>query len=118
VLVCEKHGSLRVVQNDKMLDAPALTLAVDNFNERGLIGITLDPNFSSNHYIYLHYTPKNTPPRVSRFVLYQNVADIGSETVLYEMDPLEVAGVHNGGALVFDSKGYNICSTFMQNSYL
>ncbi len=82
-----------------------MTLTVDNYNERGLIGIALDPNFATNHFVYLHYTPKTTPPRVSRFVIYDNVADIGSETVLYEMDPLEVAGVHNGGALAFDAQG-------------
>eukprot|EP00029_Vermamoeba_vermiformis_P008242 TRINITY_DN3796_c0_g2_i1.p1 TRINITY_DN3796_c0_g2~~TRINITY_DN3796_c0_g2_i1.p1 ORF type:complete len:391 (+),score=37.56 TRINITY_DN3796_c0_g2_i1:422-1594(+) len=111
VFICEKHGSLRVVQNDILLEAPALTLTVDNYNERGLIGIALDPNFNSNHFVYLHYTPKNTPPRVSRFVIFNNVADIGSETVLFEMDPLEEAGVHNGGALAFDSQSYLYIAT-------
>lgn len=94
-----------MVQNDELLEEPALTLTVDNYNERGLIGIALDPNWSKNNYVYLHYTPKTTPPRVSRFTIYNDVADMGSETVLFEMDPLEVAGVHNGGALAFDSQG-------------
>jgi glucose/arabinose dehydrogenase len=100
-----------VVQNDELLEEPALTLTVDNYNERGLIGIALDPNWSKNNYVYLHYTPKTTPPRVSRFTIYNDVADMGSETVLFEMDPLEVAGVHNGGALAFDSQGYLYIAT-------
>ena len=31
-----------------------------NKKEEGLIGIALDPNFDTNHYIYLHYTPYTT----------------------------------------------------------
>src|SRR5690242_15143817 len=34
----------------------ALDLAVANDSERGLLGITLDPSFSSNHFVYLYYS--------------------------------------------------------------
>jgi glucose/arabinose dehydrogenase len=34
----------------------ALDLAVNNASERGLLGIALDPNFASNHLVYLYWS--------------------------------------------------------------
>jgi glucose/arabinose dehydrogenase len=39
-----------------------LDLAVNNASERGLLGIALDPNFSSNHFVYLYWTSQAAPP--------------------------------------------------------
>jgi glucose/arabinose dehydrogenase len=46
------NGSLRTV----------LDLAVNNASERGLLGIALDPGFSSNHFVYLYWTSQAPPP--------------------------------------------------------
>src|SRR5262249_47950018 len=34
----------------------ALNLTVDFNGERGLLGIAFDPNYASNHFVYLYYT--------------------------------------------------------------
>jgi aldose sugar dehydrogenase len=34
----------------------ALDLAVNNFSERGLLGIALDPGFKDNHFVYLYWS--------------------------------------------------------------
>ncbi|MFZ2255568.1 MAG: hypothetical protein WAW59_03650 [Patescibacteria group bacterium] len=34
---------------------------VNNYGDRGLIGIAVDPNFLSNGYLYLAYTYENSP---------------------------------------------------------
>src|ERR1044071_1612839 len=39
-----------------------LDLAVNNASERGLLGIALDPGFSSNHFVYLYWTAQAPPP--------------------------------------------------------
>ncbi|HKP88026.1 MAG TPA: PQQ-dependent sugar dehydrogenase [Blastocatellia bacterium] len=39
-----------------------LDLAVNNSSERGLLGIALDPNFASNHFVYLYWTCQAAPP--------------------------------------------------------
>jgi glucose/arabinose dehydrogenase len=39
-----------------------LDLAVNNSSERGLLGIALDPNFASNHFVYLYWTAQAPPP--------------------------------------------------------
>src|SRR5262245_51685517 len=43
VFVCEQTGTLRVVKDDCLLADSCLRLAVDDEWERGLIGITVDP---------------------------------------------------------------------------
>src|SRR5262245_11107873 len=53
LFVAEKGGSLRVITpNGTLLTTPFLTVAVDTFSERGLNGITFDPNFASNGFVY------------------------------------------------------------------
>ncbi|MBA3936564.1 MAG: RICIN domain-containing protein [Planctomycetes bacterium] len=107
VLICEKVGRLRVVKSNTLLATPAFDISgqVDNFNERGLDGVTCDPAFASNHRIYVYYTSRTpaTHNRVSRFTLSGDVA--GAETVIFECDNLSSAGNHNGGAIHFGPDG-------------
>jgi glucose/arabinose dehydrogenase len=75
--------------------------------ERGLLGVTVDPNFQSNQYVYVYYTA-TTPyvhNRVSRFTADGDAAVPGSEVVLLELDPLSPATNHNGGGLHFGPDG-------------
>ena len=61
-LVLEKNtGKVQHVVNGTVQNT-ALDLAVNNSSERGLLGITLDPNFSSNHLVYLYWTCQAPPP--------------------------------------------------------
>ena len=56
LLVLEKNtGQVQHVMNG-VVDHTALDLAVNNFSERGLLGIVLDPNFASNHFVYLYWS--------------------------------------------------------------
>lgn len=58
MLVAEKAGRIRVVQNGQLLAAPMLDISghVNNFGDRGLLSIAVDPDFGTNGYIYLLYT--------------------------------------------------------------
>ncbi|MGH8992386.1 MAG: PQQ-dependent sugar dehydrogenase [Acidimicrobiia bacterium] len=105
MLVTSQTGELRVVQNGTLLANPAVSLAVCANKERGLVGVTVDPNFAANHFIYLYYTVKvGTCPtqgpfnRVSRFTLSDGNA-AGSEKVL--VDNIASLGNHNAGDLNF-----------------
>src|SRR5687767_4208632 len=42
-----KNGKIRVVKNNALLAAEALSLTVDSASERGINGIAIAPNFSS-----------------------------------------------------------------------
>ena len=49
-------ASIRVFKNGALLPTRAVTLDVCGDGERGLLGLALDPNFSSNGYLYVYYT--------------------------------------------------------------
>jgi len=107
LFVCLQGGQVRVIENGVLLAAPFVTLTVDASGERGLLGFAFDPNFATNHFVYIYYTA-TTPSahnRVSRFIANGNVAVAGSETVILDLDNLSGATNHNGGALHFGLDG-------------
>ena len=107
LFVAQQSGKLRVVQNGTLLATPFLTVAVNSSGERGLLGVAFDPNFATNHFVYVYYTA-TTPTihnRVSRFTANGNVAVAGSQVVLLNLNTLSSATNHNGGALHFGNDG-------------
>lgn len=104
ILVCQKGGQLRVVKAGVLLGTPAVSLSVNTSGERGLIGVAVDPNFSTNNFIYLHYTSSSGPHnRVSRFTLGSNDLATGEVAIL---DLPTLVGIfHNGGGLAFGADG-------------
>src|SRR5258706_2719052 len=56
LFVTEQTGALRVIENNHLLTTPFVTLRVTSAGERGLLGVTFDPNFNSNHFLYVYYT--------------------------------------------------------------
>jgi uncharacterized repeat protein (TIGR03806 family) len=112
VFVCEQTGALRVLKDDVLLPAPFLTVAVDSYWERGLIGVAFDPDFAKNQYVYICYVAPAPYPhhRVSRFTARGDVAVPGSEVVLLEGDDQtklggSVPAGHQGGGLHFGKDG-------------
>lgn len=109
LFVSEKSGTLRVIKNGSLLPTPFLTLSVNDFSERGLLGIAFDPEFATNRYLYLYYTRSTDPikNRVSRFTASSSNPDVvesGSEVILLDNIPSD-AGNHNAGALQFGNDG-------------
>ena len=81
LFVSQQGGKLRVIKNGALLATPFVTVAVDATGDRGLIGIAFDPNFTSNHFVYVYYTASAPAShnRVSRFTANGDVAVAGSE---------------------------------------
>ncbi len=107
IFVCEQGGTLRIVKGGALLATPFLTVPVSSAGERGLLGVTVDPDFTHNGFVYVYYTVPTPSPhnRVSRFLAAEDQAQPGSETVLLELDTLSSATNHNGGALHFGPDG-------------
>jgi glucose/arabinose dehydrogenase len=102
IFVAQQNGTLRIIKNGTLLTTPFLQLSVNSSGERGLIGIALDPQFSSNQFVYVYYTlPDGSRNRISRFTGNGDVVVAGSEVVLLNLDPLSSATNHNGGAMHF-----------------
>jgi glucose/arabinose dehydrogenase len=101
----ERGGAVRLIVNDILQASPVITFAVDACNERGLLGIALDPAFSQNHYIYVQYTAPspctNSRNKTVRFVENNGV---GSNPV--EIFDTTFTGVfHSGNNIHFGPDG-------------
>lgn len=105
--VANQDGRLLVIKGGVLLGTPMLTLSVDNTGERGLIGVTLHPNFATNGWIYVYYTRINGNSRnnrISRFVATGD-STTGIETVIADLPALSSSYFHNGGAMHFGADG-------------
>ncbi|MGE3271059.1 MAG: PQQ-dependent sugar dehydrogenase, partial [Chloroflexota bacterium] len=61
LLVAEKRGVVRIIKNGALLDAPFIDLRdeVNDYWDRGMLGIAVGPDFASTGYVYLLYTYEN-----------------------------------------------------------
>ena len=112
VFLCEQTGTVRVVKDGGLLAEPFATLPVDGRGERGVIGVTVHPDFPQTPYVYVCWVAAEPYPhhRVSRFVAAGDVAEPGSEVVIFRGDDqTPVQGTytlgHQGGALHFGPDG-------------
>lgn len=108
VFICEQRGTLRVVQDDQLLPEPFATLPVELNWERGLIGVTVSPEFPDDPYVYTVTVVDDPYPhhRISRWTADGNQVIADSEVVLLEGDNQNLYGGnypagHQGGAIHF-----------------
>ena len=95
-------GNVRVVQDGVLLPQPFLTVPVSPVGERGLLGLTFDPNFQQNGFVYIFHTNPN--PLSNRVVRYREENGIGVDPVILMDVPITVAcSNHNGGNIRFGS---------------
>ncbi len=112
IFVCEQGGTLRVIKDGTLLENPFATVPVEMNWERGLIGVTLAPNFPTDPYVYLVYVAAKpyTHHRISRFRADGDIAIAGSEEILFRGDDQSkfggnVPAGHQGGAIHFGPDG-------------
>jgi glucose/arabinose dehydrogenase len=107
LFVAEQDGRVRIVEDGRLRPDPFLTLDVDTRGERGVLGVTFDPDFAANHHVYVYYTAPLPSPhnRVSRFTAGGDTVVEGSEQVVVDLDPLTVSSNHNGGSIHFGADG-------------
>ncbi len=112
VFVCEQTGALRIIKKGTLLAKPFVQLEVDSTWERGLIGVTVAPDFPRTPHVYVCYVAREPYPhhRVSRFTADGDVAVPGSEILLLTGDDQRTLGGkvpagHQGGAVHFGRDG-------------
>jgi putative heme-binding domain-containing protein len=112
IFVCEQTGTLRVLKNGKLLPKPFVKLPVDATWERGLIGVTVAPDFPKTPHVFVCYVAAKPYPHhvVCRLTARGDVAEPDSETILLEGDDQTKLGGtvpagHQGGAMHFGKDG-------------
>ncbi|HWM93306.1 MAG TPA: PQQ-dependent sugar dehydrogenase [Thermoanaerobaculia bacterium] len=106
IFVCEQTGALRVIKDGKLLSEPFVAVPVFTQGERGLLGVTVDPDFPKTPHVYVYYTAIKpiVHNRVSRFTSAGDRAVKGSETAVLDLPEL-AKPIHNGGAMHFGPDG-------------
>jgi|688.fasta_scaffold01128_31 glucose/arabinose dehydrogenase/cytochrome c551/c552 len=70
--------------------------------EEGLMGITADPDFANNNYVYMYYATNDTAAnRLSRFVFKDGKLDLKSEKKILDVASTRKICCHTGGSLAF-----------------
>jgi len=104
IFIAEQGGAVRLYDHGVLHAEPMITLPTMNSDERGLLGMELDPDFENNGYIYLAYTHAENLNRLSRFTVTGHIIDPASEVVLLKSD--QQANVfHHGGEVRFGPDG-------------
>ncbi|WPP49144.1 ThuA domain-containing protein [Catalinimonas niigatensis] len=80
--------------------------------EDGLLGLSKDPDFAQNHWIYLYYsTPKAFKNILSRFELNGDELLLESEKVMLEVPVQREECCHTAGSIAWDKEGNLYLST-------
>ncbi|MFR3072767.1 MAG: PQQ-dependent sugar dehydrogenase [Paeniclostridium sp.] len=96
----ERSGSVRVIKDGKLNPKPLIkfTSPFITQGEGGLMGISLDPNFSQNNYIYVMYSYTENNKiynQVVRLIEENNSAYIDKVLI----DKIPGGRIHNGGRI-------------------
>lgn len=96
IFIWQKTGVVRIFKNGVLLPTPFIDIhtRVNSFGDRGLLGLTLDPGYSSNGFVYLLYTyeagsnPNSSAAKTARLTRVTastsnpDIAQSGSEIVI------------------------------------
>ena len=119
ILVAQRRGELMRYDNStkKFNQVGYLPVYYKTSNpkvnaEEGFMGLTIDPNFDKNNFIYAFYSPVDTSVnRLSRFEFKNNQLDVASENIILEFYSQREICCHTGGSLAFGSDGLLYLST-------
>ncbi|MBD0260851.1 MAG: PQQ-dependent sugar dehydrogenase, partial [Cytophagales bacterium] len=107
VLFIERKGAVKLYDPGAGRVKEANVLNVFHGLEDGLLGLTLDPDFAGNGWVYLFYSPPGEKPvqRVSRFRLKGDGLELASEQVIIEIPTQRQECCHSAGSLAFGPGG-------------
>lgn len=106
MLVSERAGRVRLVQDGTLRPEAIATLEVSAQGEGGLLGIATHPDFSNNQFFYVYFTTNASGSpvnRVERWQLSQDGLSATRDRTI--VDNIPVAQFHNGGRIRFGPDG-------------
>lgn len=102
-------GNVRVINADGHTQPdPVINLPSDSLVERGLLGITLDPNYAENGMIWTVHTAPGTSRDwpANQVVRFHEENGVGSDPEVMFSVPITNGELkHNGGGIHFDADG-------------
>jgi len=106
----KETGNIRILKDDKVLATPFAHISdIHTDFEQGMLGITLDPNFEQNHFLYLYHTYNQSGTIYNRIIRFTDFDNNGMDMkIILDKIPAGTRGEHSGGAMAFgpDEKLY------------
>lgn len=115
LLITQKSGSLRLASaSGKVSEDITGIPEVNDGGQGGLLGITIDPDFSQNRMVYWTFSEKSKQGNVTAVAkgrLADNERTIENATVIYRATPAYDGTLHYGSRILFDKTGNLVFST-------
>ncbi|MBY0433382.1 MAG: ThuA domain-containing protein, partial [Cyclobacteriaceae bacterium] len=112
IIFLERRG--RVKLYDPKTDSIKVIneVKVYSTHEDGMIGLTRDPDFEKNNWVYIFYShPEKSANVISRFTFTGDKIDLASEKEILEVAVQRETCCHTGGSLAFGPDGNLYAST-------
>lgn len=121
VLIAQRRGeillyseSTKELKEVAKFDVYHKTLNTPGVNaEEGLMGLQKDPNYATNNWIYVFYSPTGDEwvNRLSRFKFKDGAFDMASEQKILDVNSDREICCHTGGSIAFGGDGLLYLST-------
>ena len=122
ILFIQRKGEVRLYNNrtqelKTIASIPVSTRYInregkESTAEDGLLGLSKDPGFAQNHWIYLYYSAPEAPMNVlARFEMIGDSLDLESKKVILEVPVQREECCHTGGSIAWDKAGNLYLST-------
>ncbi|MGZ3502836.1 MAG: ThuA domain-containing protein, partial [Gemmatimonadaceae bacterium] len=119
VLFIERHGYVNLYSPStgrvkRIATIPVSTKYADSSQaEDGLLGLTTDPHFTTNGWVYMYYSPAGPESKnvIARFHMKGDSLELGSRKILLEVGTQRLKCCHTGGSMAFDKQGNLYVST-------
>lgn len=111
VLIAEREGTLRILRNDQLLNAPVTGVPeVFAKGQGGLMHVRPHPNFAENALVYLSYAHREKRKKTLRLARGRYVASsdggaLEDVDVVFEANAWRSTTAHYGGRFEFQSDG-------------
>ncbi len=117
VLFIERKGNIKLYDPaTKKLTIVATMLVSTKYTDKqghkseaedGLLGLSLDPNYYKNHWIYLYYSPAGDVSEniLTRYVFKDGKLDFSSKKILLHIATQREQCCHTGGKIDWDAAG-------------
>ncbi len=117
VIYIERRGRMKMYlpQENRTRIMHEFDVCTEGNYEDGMLGLTIDPHFEENHYLYLYYSPGSAcaiqSQYLSRFTMIGDSINLASEKVILEVPVQRETCCHSGGSLTWDTQGNLYLST-------
>jgi len=115
LLITEKEGTMRIVTTSgNVSDAITGIPDVNSRGQGGLLGLTIDPAFSTNRMVYWAFSENTSEGNLTAVAKGKLSADekrIEDATVIYRAMPAYRSTLHYGSRILFDKSGNLFVST-------